>query len=411
MDEEKIKKSFFNLKKDIEKLKDGLESVFRRIIDMENAVPVEKIDEKSPIFTSKVFVNNDMLQAVKEVFESGIFVLGEKTIEFERKFADFSGAKHAIAMANGTVAIEIALKALGIEEGDEVIVPSFTTMPTIEPILHLKAKPVFADIDEKTYTLDHTKIEKLITNKTKAIMPVHIYGNPANMKEMQKICKKHKLFLIEDCAQAHNARYDGKHVGTFGDIGCFSFYPTKNLTVCGEGGMAVTDSDEIARKMRMLISHGENGRYNHVILGHNYRLSEIHAAIGIKQLELLNDFSERRRYIAKLYRELLYDTGLVLPEDQENGRHSYHLYVIRTDSKKRDEIIKRLKEDNIHCGIHYPVPCHKQKIVKDMKLSKISLPVTEKYVEEIISLPIYPELKDNEIKFISERMKNVLQEL
>jgi len=356
------------------------------------------------IYTSKVTVNEEMRKAVDEVFDSGMFTMGAKVKEFEKRFAEFFDKKYATAICNGTVAIEVTLQALGIGKGDEVIVPSHTAFPTIEPILQLGARPVFAEIDEKTYTIDPNKIKKLITKKTKAVIPVHIYGLPANIGPIIEICNKNKLFLIEDCSQAHNAEYKGKKVGTFGIAGCFSFYPSKNMTVCGEGGMILTDDPDINKKTKMLLNHGQDGTYNHVILGHNYRLGDIHCAIGIKQLKMLDQFTKRRREIANLYSRELKDTDLILPKDPDYGKNVYHLYVIRTKAAKRDKIIEELKKDRIYCGIHYPIACHQQRAIKE----KWSLPITEKIVNEIISLPIYPLLTDGQVVMISDKLKKVI---
>ncbi len=405
---ENIRKSFQNLKDDIQLIKEALSDVSNSLNKISDEIPKKPIENsKNPIYTSKPFITKDMLDTVSEVFDSGIFSQGEKVAEFEQKFAEFCHAKHAIAVSNGTVAIELILKALEIKEGDEIIVPSFTTMPTIEPILNLGAKPVFADIDERNYTISPEKVRKAITKKTKAIMPVHLYGNPADLNSLQEICESHNLHLIEDCAQAHNSRYNGKHVGTFGIASAFSFYPTKNLTVLGEGGMVITDNDELAKKVKILSSHGEEGRYNHIVSGHNYRLSEIHAAIGIKQLELLNFFTHRRRELAGIYSKILYKSKAIIPSEKENAKHSYHLYVIRVPAQKRDKIISELKKENIFLGIHYPTPCHKQKAVTNLfKTNK--LPITEKLSKEIISLPIYPSLKDEEALMIANKILSLL---
>jgi dTDP-4-amino-4,6-dideoxygalactose transaminase len=405
MDEESVKKSFQNLKKDIDDIKENLRKIS---FDIEKKKDNKQKDISGKIFTSKVFVNEDMRNSVDEVFDSGIFTSGEKTKEFERKFADYVGIKHAIAVNNGTVAIELVLRSLGIKKGDEIIVPSHTTMPTIEPILHLEAKPVFVDISEDSYLLDPKEVEKVITKKTKAIIVVHLYGNVADVEGLKNICDKNKIFFIEDCAQAHGSRYNGKHVGTFGIAGCFSFYPTKNLTVCGEGGMITTNDDEVAKKILMLRSHGEEGRYNHLILGGNYRLSEIHSAIGIKQLEMLESFVERRREIAKIYdKEFLQNKKIIIPKESENSKHSYHLYVIRVNKKIRDNIIGEMAKENIFLGIHYPTPTHKQPVIKKiMKIPKLK--ITEKIVEEIISLPMYPLLEDEEVKMIAEKINNLV---
>ena len=409
MDEERLKKSFQNLKRDIDGLRDNLEGISNNVSYFNEMFP-KKIQDKNSekIFTSKVFINEDMKKAVNEVFDSGIFISGNKTIEFEKKFSEYCGAKHAVAVSNGTVAIELVLKSLKIGEGDEVIVPSHTTMPTIEPILAVNATPIFAEILEDTYLINAKEVEKLITKKTKALIVVHLYGNSADLDSLKEICDRHKIFLIEDCAQAHGTRYNGKHVGTFGIAGCFSFYPTKNLTVCGEGGMIITNDDNISKMSKMIRSHGEDGRYNHIVHGNNYRLSEIHSAIGIKQLELLELFIERRRELAEIYnKNFLGNNKIIIPVESKNAKHSYHLYVIRVDKEIRNKIIESLAKDNIFAGIHYPIPAHKQIVLKKiMKTPKLK--ITEKIVDEIISLPMYPLLKDEEAIMIAEKVKKII---
>jgi dTDP-4-amino-4,6-dideoxygalactose transaminase len=363
---------------------------------------------KRNIYTSKVLINEEMRKSVSDVFDSGIFVLGEKTKEFENKFAQFMGTKYAIACSNGTTAIELVLQALGINKGDEIIVPSHTAFPTIEPILQLGAKPIFVDIEPDYYTLDINKVKEMINEKTKAIIPVHIYGHPVNLDPLRNICNENNIYLIEDCCQAHNAQYKNEKVGKLGIAGCFSFYPSKNMTVCGEGGMIITNDLEVNMKVRSLLNHGQDGTYNHVMLGHNYRLSEIHSAIGIEQLKLLNYFTVRRREIAQLYHENLKETDLILPKEADYAQHVYHLYVIKVSPDKRDKIIEELKKENIFCGIHYPIACHQQKIIKELGLSNVNLPVTERLVEEIITLPIYPLLTDEEVLMICEKLKRFI---
>lgn len=406
MDEKKIKNSFGNIKRDIEELKEGIRGIINQLNPIQENFSADNFGK---IFTSKVTVTQEMRDAVNEVFDSGIFTSGPKVKEFEKKFSEYCGVKHAIAVNNGTVAIELVLRALGIGKEDEVIVPSHTTMPTVEPVLQVGAAPVFVDISEDTYIIDPKEVIKKITPKTKAIIVVHLYGNVADLDELTRICGENKIFLIEDCAQAQGSRYNGKPVGTFGVAGCFSFYPTKNLTVCGEGGMLITNDDEIAKKVRMMSNHGEEGRYNHVILGGNYRLSEIHAAIGIKQLELLEYFIDRRREIAELYNSLLKDVkGIILPKENINAKHSYHLYVVRVNKKIRDKIIEKLREKNIFLGIHYPTPVHQQPVIKNM-MDAPQLKITEKVTKEIISLPMYPSLDDRGVEMIANRIKNIVK--
>lgn len=411
MDEKKIINSFKNIKQDINAINLTIIEILTELKNSRNIRSMASSGENSgKIFTSKVFVNEEMKKTVNEVFDSGIFTSGEKGKEFEKKFSEYCGVKNSVAVINGTVAIELVLRSLGIGKGDEIIVPSHTTMPTVEPVLHVGAKPVFVDCLEDTYDINPDEILKNINKKTKAVIAVHLYGNPANLDKLVEICEKKKIFLIEDCAQAHGSRYNGKHVGTFGIAGCFSFYPTKNLTVCGEGGMIITNNDDIAKSVRMMSNHGEEGRYNHVILGNNYRLSEMHSAIGIKQLEMLESFIDRRRQIAKIYSEGLSGVkGLILPTETQNAKHSYHLYVIRVDKSIRDKIINELAKDNIFAGIHYPTPVHQQPVIKK-KMNSPKLKVTEKIVKEIISLPIYPLLKDEEAEMISEKIKKIIND-
>lgn len=411
MDENRLKNSFKAIKVDINEIKSDVFDVLNELKTLRGSkerLSSEKTSGK--IFTSKVSVTEEMKEIVNEVFDSGIFTSGEKVKEFEKKFGEYCGSKHAVAVSNGTIAIELVLRNLGIGKGDEVIVPSHTTMPTVEPILHVGAKPIFVDCLEDTYNLNPKDVIKKINKKTKAIIAVHLYGNPADLNELVEICERKKIYLIEDCAQAHGARYNGKHVGTFGVAGCFSFYPTKNLTVCGEGGMIITNDDNIAKTSRMMASHGEEGRYNHVILGNNYRLAEIPSAIGIKQLEMLETFVDRRREIARIYDDALKNNkGIILPKETKNSKHSYHLYVIRVKKEIRDKIIDKMKEDNIILGIHYPTPTHQQVVVKKMMKSP-KLRITEKIVKQIISLPIYPLLKDEEAKMIAEKIKRIVKE-
>ena len=280
-------------------------------------------------------------------------------------------------------------------------------MPTIEPILHLGAKPVFIDIFEDTLVLNSNEVEKAITKNTRAVLAVHLYGNSADLNSLKEICDKHKIHLIEDCAQSHGTKYNGKHVGIFGVAGCFSFYPTKNLTVCGEGGMIITNDDEIARIAKMMRSHGEEGRYNHVMLGNNYRLSEIHCAIGIEQLKLLDSFIKRRREIAEIYNRAFFgNKNIIIPKETENASHSFHLYVIRVDKNIREKIIQEFAKEDIFLGIHYPKPVHLQEVIRKKMYTPI-LPVTEKIVSEIISLPIYPLLKNEEAEMIAEKINRL----
>ena len=353
---------------------------------------------------SKSYMDEETKEKVIEVLDSGWFILGKNCKEFEKEFAEKMGASHAVLTNSGTSAIMLSLTSLGIKEGDEVLVPSHTAFPTIEPVFHCGAKPVFLDIDD-TYTVDPDKIEEKITEKTKAIIVVHIYGHPGNMDEIKEIADKHSLFLVEDCCQAHSAEYKNKKVGTFGDVGCFSFYPSKNMTVAGDGGILITNNSDIAEKVRMLRNHGRKDKYLHELVGYNLRFNEVQAAIGRIQLQKLDSFNNMRRKNSQIYNEKLKDLPITLPSEKEWAKSVYHLYVIRTE--KRDELAEFLKQNGIATGVHYPIPNHLQPAVKNL-MKTTELPVTEKIVNEIISLPMFPELKEEEIEYICEKIKECL---
>lgn len=348
---------------------------------------------------SVVYLDDEIIEKVGDVLRKGWFILGEESESFEKEFAEFIGVKYAVLTGSGTTAIQFTLNALGVYEGDEIIVPSFTAFPTIEPIIYCKAKPVFVDIDS-SYTIDTDKIEEKITKKTVGIIPVHLYGYPANMERILRIADKYNLSVIEDCSQAHNSKFNGQKVGSLGAAGCFSFYPSKNMTVCGDGGIVTTNSQEIAEKVRMLRDHGRTNRYIHEVIGFNSRFNEIQAAIGRIQLKKLDWFTERRRQIAHLYKERLKGLHVILPEEKDSGYHVYHLFVIRTE--KRDELKKYLKDNNIDTEIHYPVPSHLQPAIERMRYD-IKLPITEDYCKQILSLPIYPRLSDEQVEFVCDK--------
>src|SRR3989338_11120389 len=350
---------------------------------------------------SEASFDEEEKKAVLRVLDSGWYIHGKEIEAFEKEFAEFTGTKYAVACSNGTTAIHLVLQSLGIGKGDEVLVPSHTAFPTIEPILNLGAIPVFVEIDEKTFTMDPKDAEKKISQKTKAIMPVHLYGHPAQLDAFSELCKKHHLLLIEDCCQAHGALYKRKHVGSIGDAGCFSFYPSKNMTVFGDGGMVITNNKTAYESMKLLRNHGMEDRYNHIVLGNNFRVSEIACALGRVQLKRLPSFVQRRRKIAHMYNSLLESTSLILPKEMQGVKHSYHLYVIR--HTKRNALKSYLEKHGVHSEIHYHVPGHLQKAVP---LSyRTSLPVTEKIVQEILSLPMHPKLKEEQVAFIGNTIK------
>ncbi len=339
-------------------------------------------------------------EAVLRVLDSGWFIGGKETEAFENEFKDYIGVKYAVACSNGTAAILLALEALGIKENDEVIVPSHTVFPTIEPILNIKAKPVFVDVNEETYTLNIEEAKKKMNEKTKAVIAVHLYGHPAELDSLKEICKEKNIYLIEDCAQSVGAEYKSMKVGSIGDIGCFSFYPSKNMTVCGDGGMVVTNNPEIREKIFMLKNHGMKTRYENVLLGFNFRISEMACALGREQLRKLDGFNEKRRKIAEWYGKYMPE-NLILPCEKEYAKHVYHLYVIR--SKERDKLKEFLEKNNIKSEIHYPIPGHLQPVMPEN--FKITLPVTEKIVKEILSLPIHVKLSEEDVKFVCGKIR------
>jgi len=337
-------------------------------------------------------IRNEIDESIKKVLENGYFVLGKELESFEKNFASYCNKEYGIGVGNGTDAIFLALKALGIGKEHEVISVPNTAIPTIAAIVATGAKPVFVDIKED-YLIDEKKIERAITKKTRAIIPVHLYGNSCEMDKILEIAKKHNLAVIEDCCQAHGTEYKNKKV-PIGNIGCFSFYPSKNLSCYGDGGMIITSSKEIADKLKLLRNYGQEDRYHAYINGYNSRLDEIQAAILNAKLKYLDKWNERRREIARKY-----DSGLKniikIPIENKNIKHVYHLYVVR--SKNRDKLIEHLKKKNIASLIHYPIPLHLQKAYSYLGYKEGELPVAETISKEIVSLPCYPELTDEEV--------------
>lgn len=354
---------------------------------------------------SRVYMSGEIKKSVCRVLDGGQYILDRECGKFEEEFADFIGTKYAIAVGTGTAAIWLSLMALKVKPGDEIIVTSLTAFPTIEPIIYIGAKPVFVDIDD-TYTIDPLKIEKKITKKTVGIIPVHLYGHPANTGEILQLARKHNLFVLEDCCQAHGAEFKGKKVGAMGIAGCFSFYPSKNLTVCGDGGMVVTNDKRMDEKIRLLRDHGRISRYVHGILGYNERFNEIQAAIGRAQLKKLNSFNARRRRLAAIYTDNLSGLDIILPRQMDWAHHVFHMFVIRT--KNRDKLAAFLLKHGIGTGIHYPVPCHLQPALLKI-YGRSELPITEKYCKEILSLPMSPSLSDADVKFVCGKIKKALK--
>jgi len=357
------------------------------------------------ISIAKPLIGEEEKKAVSEVLDSGMIACGPKTKEFEEEFAKYVGVKYALGTTSGTTALHLGLLTLGIGRDDEVIVPSFSFIASVNSILFCNAKPVFCDVDEKTFNIDTTKIEDLITDKTKAIMPVHLYGLAADMKEIQRIADEHDILVIGDAAQAHGASMDGKMVGSFGDLECFSFYPTKNMTT-GEGGMITTNDEELFEKANSIRNHGRektNWGYEHCRVGYNYRMTDISSAIGLEQLKKLPGFLEKRRKNAKFYDENLKIDGT--PFVPDGYEHAYHQYTIKC--KKRDILLEELKKNDIGFGIYYPKPLHKYSHLE--KYGNNDLKVSERLSEESASLPVHPALKSEEVEKVTDVINRVYQ--
>jgi len=354
---------------------------------------------------SKPYLNKEMEEAVMSALKSGKYILGENCSKFEEEFSHFIGTDFGVLTNSATSAILLTLISLGIEKDDEIIVPSLTAFPTIEPILFLGAKPVFVDIGND-YLIDCSLIEEKITPKTKIIMPVHLYGNVCDMDKILEISKKHNLIVIEDCSQAHGSEYKDKKAGSFGKASIFSFYPSKNMTFFGDGGIVLTNSSLINEKVRMLRNHGRKDKNLNCLVGFNMRCNEIQASAGLIQLKNLKWFIERRRKIAMLYNDLLKDLPIIIPASNPEVKHAYHLYVIQV--KNRKKVVQMLEKNGIQIGIHYPRPCHLQPIVVE-RIGMSNLPKTEEVCDNIISLPIYPELKEEKIKYIVKQLESSVE--
>ncbi|HVO65653.1 MAG TPA: DegT/DnrJ/EryC1/StrS family aminotransferase [Syntrophales bacterium] len=342
-------------------------------------------------------------EAIHRVLDKGWYILGKEVKTFEYEFADYIGSSHGIGVGSGTEAIHLALAACDIGHGDEVITVSHTAVATVAAIELTGAIPVFVDIEPHYYTLDPAKLEKMITPRTKAVIPVHLYGQPADLSPILAVAQRHGLRVIEDCAQATGATYRDKRVGSFGDMACFSFYPTKNLGALGDGGMVVTTDDELARKARLLREYGWAERYISHVRGWNSRLDELQAAILRVKLSYLDADNTKRMEIAKLYNENLRGTNIGIPNRRQDAGHVYHIYVVR--SRDRNGIMTFLKSHNIGALIHYPVPVHLQPAYRCRLRGMEDLSVTEAVANEIFSLPIYPELNKVDVEFIIEKIK------
>ena len=350
-------------------------------------------------------IKDDVLDILTEILESSQYVLGSKVSEFEKKVADYNNIGDAIGVASCTDALHLALDALGIGAGDEVITTPFTFFATVEAILYTGATPVFVDIEPETLNIDVAQVQSNITKKTRAILPVHLFGHPADMGKIMKIAKKNRLKVIEDCAQSFGAGINGKKTGSIGDAGCFSFYPSKNLGAYGDGGMIILNNPGVAGTIRELRNHGSRGSYRHRRVGYNSRLDEIQAGILLIKLKYIDEYNKKRRQNAALYDSLLSDT-VKCPVEGEGTYHVYHQYTIM--SKKRDKIQKKLKENGISSVVYYPVPLHLQEALRFLGYHRGDFPVAEKAAREVLSLPMYPELEGSAIQKIATIVKEVV---
>jgi len=337
--------------------------------------------------------------AIAGVLESSQFVLGREVAAFEEEFASYCGGGQAIGVNSGTSALHLALLAAGIAPGDEVITTPFTFAATLAAIHYCGATPVFADIDPVTFNLNPTRLTAVVTEKTKAIVPVHLYGHPAEMDAINEVARSRGIVVIEDAAQAHGAEYRGRRAGSLADMACFSFYPTKNLGACGEAGAVVTTNLEYAHAIRLLRNWGQTRRYEHAVRGYNYRMEGLQGAILRVKLRHLEAWTEARRAIAAAYTGLLKDSGLVIPVARPHVRHVYHAYTIRTP--ERDPLVERLTAAGIQTGVHYPLPVHLQPAYRDPRYPEGSLPAAESAAREVVSLPIYPELRPEQVEAVS----------
>jgi dTDP-4-amino-4,6-dideoxygalactose transaminase len=351
-------------------------------------------------------IKSEIDEAIQNVLDNTAFALGKYVFAFEEHFADFCDTKHCVAVNSGTSALHLAMMALDIKPGDEVITAANTFIATCEPISYIGASPVLVDVDETTFNLDPNKLQGAITDKTRLIVPVHLYGRPAEMNAILKIAKEHNIPVLEDAAQAHGATYHGRKAGSMGIAGCFSFYPGKNLGAYGEGGAVVTNSDELAAEMRKLRDHGMSKKYHHDVVGYNYRMEGFQGAILDVKLRHLEKWNDARRSHARAYSNALSELDIKLPPADDHCQSVWHLYVIGVE--KRDELMDYLKEREIYCGIHYPVPVHLQPAYTDLEYTEGSFPVTEKWATRIVSLPMFAELTDEHIATVTNAIREFL---
>ena len=356
---------------------------------------------------ARPIIGQEEIKAVEEVLKSGMLAQGEAVKSFEDGFAAYLGVKNAIAVNNGTVALDLAIKALDLEPGSEIITPAFTFIATANCALYQGLRPVFADVDEKTFNIDPDDMQERITPRTKAVIGVHLYGQPFQISAVQEICQDRSIALVEDCAQAHGAEWKGKKVGSFG-TGCFSFYPTKNMTT-GEGGMITTDDDALAARLRLLRSHGDSGKYNHITLGYNYRMMNLQGALGLVQLRRLEEFTARRIANAGYLNDQIKATGISTPFQMDGVRHVYHQYVVRVEDElhaSRERLMEYLQAKGVGSAVHYPKAVYQQPFYKDLGYTDVSCPVAEDVSRRVMSLPVHPALSADDLRYIAETMNS-----
>ena len=353
-------------------------------------------------------LRKDIDLALARTVDNCSFCLGPDVAQFEKDFARFCGAEHCAGFNSGTSALHVGLLLLGVGAGDEVVTTPMTFVATSWAISYVGAKPVYVDIEDATFNLDPKRIERAITPRTKAIMPVHLYGLPCDLDPILEICRKHKLPLVEDACQAHGAKYKGKTVGTFGELSGFSFYPGKNLGACGEGGALVTNNTAFDKRARSLREHGSTQRYYHDEVGYNYRMEGMQGAVLGVKLKRLAEWTKKRRTIAHTYHDLLAGTPLQLPSEPAYAESAWHLYVVR--HARRDDLKKHLEANGVGCALHYPLPLHLQKCYASLGHKAGDFPVAEKAARECLSLPIYPELTDKQVQRVADVIKDFFKQ-
>ena len=362
---------------------------------------IPMVDLEGQYLTLKDEIDGALLQALSETR----FILGPNVQAFEQETADYLGVKHAVGVASGTDALHLALRAIDISPGDEVITTPFTFIATAEAISYIGATPVFVDIDPYTFNIDIDKVAAAITDRTRAVIPVHLFGQPADMDALAALCAAKNLLIVEDCAQSFGAHVNGRMTGSLGTLGAFSFFPSKNLGCYGDGGLITTNYDEHANELRILRNHGSRERYHHNVIGYNSRLDELQAVILRIKLKHIDEYNTQRRRVALHYSEALADTGIQTPFEDGKGLHVYHQYTLLHE--KRDDIMKALQAKNIACAVYYPIPLHKQDVYVD-SYRDLELPVTDAVSAKCFSLPVYPELEDEKIDAIVDVIKEAL---